>query len=141
VAVRRLSRFELNIAALAYALVMSTLGCTDAERVEPRDADVSSAPDADGGAIEKGDGAVDAAQVDAAASAADASVEDTFEITLSTSACKGECPMFDIELDQTGSVMFNGRGYTRQQGWGGRMVPQETAAELLEFIVAADYWS
>jgi len=48
--------------------------------------------------------------------------------------------MYDIELDQTGSVMFNGRGYTRQQGWGGRMVPPETAAELLELIVAADYW-
>ena|GEM_PF-2195318 len=143
VALRRLWRFEPSIAALVYALLMFTVGCSDAGHVVPRKADASVGPDADGGAKRRGDGALDAdaAQVDAAAMADDASVGVRFEITLSTSACKGECPMYDIELDQTGSVMFNGRGYTRQQGWGGRTVSQETAAEVLELVDAADYWS
>jgi hypothetical protein len=71
----------------------------------------------------------------------DASVEIRFKIALSTSDCQGGCPMYDLQLDHTGSVMFNGRGNTRQQGWGGRMVSPETAAELLELIVAASYWT
>jgi hypothetical protein len=134
----RLSRGELYVTAFCCAAVMSVIGCQDAEQKAPSDSDASIGPAADGGAGLERDGAADAALADAAI---DAAVGVRFEIGVSTSSCTGECPLYDIQLDQTGNVMFNGRGYTRQQGWGGRTVSQETAAELMELIVAADYWS
>jgi hypothetical protein len=64
-----------------------------------------------------------------------------FTIALSTSGCQSGCPTYDLQLDHSGSVLFNGRGHTRQQGWGGKMVSPELAAELLESLNAAGYWT
>lgn len=48
--------------------------------------------------------------------------------------------MFDLKLDERGQVEFNGRGHTRQQGWGVKRVAPEIAVELLGAIEAAGYW-
>lgn len=117
-----MDRFACQYLAVALACAASMFGCS--EGVDPersvRDRDGSIATDASS----------DAGLVDAGT---------RFAISLSTSGCR-ECPLYDLQFDHTGSVLFNGRGNTRQQGWGGRMVPEALAAELLESIVQADYW-
>lgn len=85
------------------------------------------------------DGGV-ASAAEATAEQADAGAQSAFSIGLSTTACTGRCPIFDLKLNQSGEVELHGRGNTRQQGWVGKMVPAETATELLDAIVAADYW-
>jgi hypothetical protein len=65
---------------------------------------------------------------------------ETFAIALSTSSCATGCPAYDLKLDASGAVGFNGRGNTRQQGWSGKTVSPQVAAELLQAFRSASYW-
>lgn len=113
---------------LACAVILSAWGCRARSDVEA--ADAGAEPAADSGRID----------TRAVSAADDASVGSRFAIALSTSDCQGGCPMYDLKLDQSGRVAFNGRGNIRQQGWVGKTVPPEAAAEILNEIVAANYW-
>jgi hypothetical protein len=66
--------------------------------------------------------------------------QSAFSISLSTSACLDGCPEYDVKVDQSGNIDFNGRGRTRQQGWAGKTTSAQTAMELLSTIRAAGYW-
>lgn len=65
---------------------------------------------------------------------------EAFAIALSTSSCDSGCPAYDLTLDASGAVEFNGRGNTRQQGWSGKTVSPPLAAELLQAFRGASYW-
>lgn len=64
-----------------------------------------------------------------------------FEITLSTGPCFGACPEYDVTIDQTGSVTFDGHQNTKQSGKANQQVPAADAAAVYDALIAADYWN
>jgi hypothetical protein len=116
---------------LALCLLICASACGSADSAQPDAA-------ADGGAPLDGSSAPsDAGAPEDSGAADDAS---PFAISLSTTGCRDRCPIFDLKLNQAGAVEFNGRGNTRQQGWGAKTVSRETAAEVLDAVVATNYW-
>jgi hypothetical protein len=65
----------------------------------------------------------------------------SFAITLSTGPCFGACPEYDVTIDETGSVMFDGHENTHQQGEATKQVPAADAAAIYDALVIANYWN
>lgn len=126
---------------VACAVAVFAGACDDEDRAE-QESRASAADSGTDAAGPQADSSVSERAVphDGGAASADAGPHNEFSIGLSTTACKGRCPIFDLKLNQSGDVELNGRGNTRQQGWVGKMVSTETAAELLGAIIAANYW-
>jgi hypothetical protein len=94
-----------------------------------------------GGGAHAGAGGQEAGSGEDAGVAEDAGETPSFAITLSTSACFGFCPEYDVTIDQSGSVAFDGRNNTKQEGKASKQVPAADAAAVYDALVAADYWS
>lgn len=67
--------------------------------------------------------------------------QERFSIGLSTSDCREGCPTYDLEVNQSGMVEFNGRGNTRQQGMAVKTASPEVAMEIRQAIDATSFWN
>jgi hypothetical protein len=61
-------------------------------------------------------------------------------ITMERTPCFGSCPVYLVEIDGTGRVVFDGRGFVRQSGRHEATVPASDVQALAREIEAAGYF-
>lgn len=62
-------------------------------------------------------------------------------ITLERTPCFGPCPVYRVELDGTGKVVYDGRGFVKERGRWERTVPADDVQALVREIEAAGFFS
>jgi hypothetical protein len=60
-------------------------------------------------------------------------------ITLERTPCKGNCPVYHIELDGTGKVVYDGKGFVDAKGRQEATVPAAEVQALARELEAAGY--
>jgi Domain of unknown function (DUF6438) len=63
-----------------------------------------------------------------------------FTISLSDTACFGTCPVFDVSIDQAGSVNFDGQDYVAQKGHSSMQVAPANARAIYDALVGVEFW-
>jgi hypothetical protein len=91
-----------------------------------------------GGAAGDGDGDAGVPSDDTDAGAGEAPKQ--FNITLTTSACFGACPVYDASIDQAGHVTFDGKQNTTQQGQASKDVAAQNARAVYDALADLGYW-
>lgn len=70
----------------------------------------------------------------------DAGSPERFEIALSTSACFGKCPVYDVSIDQAGQVEYDGHQFVAKEGKASKQVPAADALAVYDALLAAGYF-
>lgn len=65
----------------------------------------------------------------------------TVKITLIRTSCFGSCPSYKVEIDGSGTVVFQGRDFVLVPGRHTAHVPESSVRALLEAFQRADYFS
>ena len=69
------------------------------------------------------------------------SAADDVRITLERGACFGRCPMYRLELDGSGKVVFEGRNFVRDSGRREDTVSADTVRALATEMEQAGYFA
>jgi hypothetical protein len=67
-------------------------------------------------------------------------VPKNFEVSLSTGRCFGKCPVYEVTVDQSGKVEFDGHENVAQQGRASKQIPADDARAIYDAVVETHYW-
>lgn len=71
----------------------------------------------------------------------DAEPRRTVTITMERNACFGRCPVYRLDLDGSGKVVYEGRGFVKEHGRREATVPVEDVQALVKEIESAGYFT
>jgi hypothetical protein len=72
---------------------------------------------------------------------ADAEPARTISITMERTPCFGACPVYRLDLDGTGKVAYEGRGFVKERGHQEAIVPAADVQALAKEIESAGFFS
>jgi hypothetical protein len=85
-------------------------------------------------------GAIACAASDGGESAADTTGVRDVRITLERHACFGRCPIYKLEIDETGKVVYEGLGFVKTNGRQEATIPARDVQALAKEIEDAGYF-
>jgi hypothetical protein len=65
----------------------------------------------------------------------------SLRITLSRSACRGTCPIYEIAIHGDGTVLYDGRAYVRTKGKKELQISHTSLVQLVDTFRKVDYFS
>jgi hypothetical protein len=62
-------------------------------------------------------------------------------VVLERGPCFGTCPVYDVQIDATGTVTFDGRRFVDREGTATAQVPPDSAAALMRSLEADGFFA